>query len=185
MIGTPGSGVARTLTAALVRAQVVAGTCVGLASVPGWETIEFDLCIVDEASKANATELLIPMTRAERWVLVGDHNQLPPYLDEALLDRELMKQFELTEDELRETLFERLRRGLPEECRVMLSKQHRMVPAIGGLISECFYRGELESAPKERPRWLAMVLSKPVVWFSTSDLPGRAKKKRGKAERTR
>jgi hypothetical protein len=159
--------------AALVRAQVVAGTCVGLASVAGWDAIEFDLCIIDEASKANATELLIPMTRAERWVVVGDHRQLPPYVDAALLDRELLAQYELTEEDLRETLFERLRRDLPQECRVMLSTQHRMVPAIGDLISACFYDGTLTSAPNESPAWLTMVLPVPVVWSSTSDAGGR------------
>jgi serine/threonine protein kinase len=165
--------------AALVRAQVVAGTCVGLAAVPGWQDIEFDLCIIDEASKANATELLIPMTRAERWVVVGDHRQLPPFVDAALLDRELLAQFELTEADLRETLFERLRQGLPPECRVTLSKQHRMVPAIGDLISACFYADELESAPRTSPDWLSFVLPTPVVWCSTSALPGRHEERSG------
>jgi serine/threonine protein kinase/RecA/RadA recombinase len=166
-------------TAALVRAQVVAGTCVGLASVSGWENIEFDLCIVDEASKANATEALIPMSRADRWVLVGDHRQLPPHLDEALLDHELMARFELSEEDLRETLFERLRDGLPDRSRVTLSEQHRMDPAIGDLISHCFYDGELKSAPGDPPQWLSLVLPTPVRWLSTSGLRGRAEERVG------
>ena len=159
--------------AALVRAQVVAATCVGFGGVAGWDTIEFDLCIIDEASKANATEILIPLVRGRRWVLVGDHKQLPPYVDEALLDRDLLREFGLSEDEVRETLFERLRTELPEECRIFLSTQHRMVPAIGNLISACFYEGALESAPRDRPGWLRMALAEPVAWLSTSHLPGR------------
>jgi hypothetical protein len=166
--------------AALVRAKVVAGTCVGLASVPGWQDIEFDLCIVDEASKANATELLIPMTRAKRWVLVGDHRQLPPYLDQALLDKDLLTQFELSEEEIRETLFERLRRELPSGCKTLLSQQHRMVPAVGELVSSCFYAGELTSAPNEAPGWLRVVLPTPVTWLSTSDAAGRGEERAGK-----
>jgi serine/threonine protein kinase len=165
--------------AALVRAQVVAGTCVGLAGVPGWDAIEFDLCIIDEASKANATELLIPMTRSVRVIVVGDHRQLPPHLDEALLDADLQRQFALTEEELRETLFERLRTHLPEDCKVMLSEQHRMVPPIGGLISSCFYDGHLKSAPKAVPPWLAMAVPTPVTWYSTSHLKGRREQKLG------
>ena len=165
--------------AALVRAQVVAGTCVGLASVPGWEEIEFDLCIVDEASKANATEILIPMSRADRWVLVGDHRQLPPHIDEALLDNQLLSRFELTEDQLRETLFERLRRHLPEQSRAILSEQHRMAPALGNLISSCFYDNELQSASRETPDWLAMALKTPVLWLSTSDALKRAEERAG------
>ena len=47
--------------AALLRSQVVAATCVGLGGISGIEKIPFDLCIVDEASRATATELLIPM----------------------------------------------------------------------------------------------------------------------------
>lgn len=165
--------------AALVRAQVVAGTCVGLASVPGWDVVEFDLCIIDEASKANATELLIPMSRAERWVVVGDHRQLPPYVDAALLDREILMQFELTEEDLHDTLFERLRRTLPEECRWLLSEQHRMVPAIGELISTCFYESKLRSAPKEVPAWLKLVLPTAVLWSSTSAASGRREGRSG------
>lgn len=165
--------------ALLIRAQVVAATCVGFGGTAGWDTIEFDLCIVDEASKATATELIIPMARAQRWVLVGDHRQLPPYLDEALLDPGLLRDFGLSEDEIRETLFERLRAELPTSCRFLLSTQHRMVPAIGDLISSCFYEGALQSAPLDRPSWLAMVLAQPVVWLSTAHLPGRREERSG------
>jgi serine/threonine protein kinase len=165
--------------AALVRAQVVAGTCVGLASVPGWENIEFDLCVIDEASKANPTELLIPMSRASRWVLVGDHRQLPPHLDEALLDSELLAERELSREALAETLFERLERNLPEECKVLLSEQHRMSPAVGDLISECFYDGKLRSAPRDNPAWLSPVLPTPVVWLSTAQAAKRGEKRSG------
>jgi len=165
--------------AALVRSQIVAGTCVGLASVHGWEETEFDLCIVDEASKANATEILIPMSRGRRWILVGDHRQLPPHIDEAMLDNQLLSRFELTEDDLRETLFERLRRELPERSRVALTEQHRMTPAIGNLISACFYDGELTSAPSDLPRWLTMALPTPVLWMSTAKLSKRAEQKVG------
>ena len=165
--------------AALLRAQVVAGTCVGLAAVPGWDSIEFNLCIIDEASKANATELLIPMTRSDRVVVVGDHRQLPPHLEEALLDSELQSQFDVTEEELRETLFERLRQQLPEACKVLLSEQHRMVPAVGGLISDCFYEGQLKSAPKTTPPWLGVAIPEAVTWYSTSHLQRRQERRSG------
>lgn len=165
--------------AALIRAQVVAATCVGLGGTAGWDAIEFDLCIIDEASKATSTEILIPMTRAKRWVLVGDHKQLPPYVDEALLDQALLRDFDLSPDEVRETLFERLRADLAESCRVFLWTQHRMHPAIGDLISACFYDDELKSAPRDRPAWLRMALPEPVVWLSTSHLAGRREERSG------
>jgi hypothetical protein len=68
--------------AMLSAAQVIAGTCVGVAGVRGMEDVEYDLCIVDEASKATATEMLIPMTRSRRWIVVGDPRQLPPFFDD-------------------------------------------------------------------------------------------------------
>ena len=101
--------------ATLARSQVVAATCVGYASVPGSESIDFELCIIDEASKANATEMLVPMVRARRWVVVGDHRQLPPFLEDSLADAELLSDHNLRPADIRETLFDRLRRGLPKE----------------------------------------------------------------------
>ena len=54
--------------ALLSSAQVVAGTCVGLAGVLD-DQEPFDLAIVDEVSKATPTEALVPMARSRRWVL--------------------------------------------------------------------------------------------------------------------
>jgi hypothetical protein len=73
----------------LQQCHVVAGTCVGLAGVRGMRELQFDLCIIDEASKATATEALVPIVRAGRWVLVGDTRQLPPFQEEALQDPSL------------------------------------------------------------------------------------------------
>jgi hypothetical protein len=47
--------------ALLKRANVIAGTCIGIAGVKGMQDLHFDLCIVDEASKATATEVLVPL----------------------------------------------------------------------------------------------------------------------------
>ena len=83
--------------AALLRAQVVAATCLGLQSFKGADVVEFDLCIIDEASKATATESLVPMVQARRWVLVGDQRQLPPFVEEALLRPDILREHELSE----------------------------------------------------------------------------------------
>ncbi|MGR6998333.1 AAA domain-containing protein [Yinghuangia aomiensis] len=49
--------------------SVVAGTCMGFLANTHIQNMQFDLCIIDEASRATAPELLVPMTRAEgqRW----------------------------------------------------------------------------------------------------------------------
>lgn len=151
------------------RSDVVAGTCIGIAKYI--QDIEFDLCIIDEASKATATEVLVPMSRTRRWILVGDPKQLPPFQDEVSRNAEFLEKYDLTEDDIRETLFDRLLRTLPDSCCKMLKIQHRMVESIGNLISECFYQGELKSARKDIDANLAKILPQPVTWLTTSNLP--------------
>jgi hypothetical protein len=154
--------------AALSRAQVVAATCVGYDGIDGAAAIDFDLCVLDEASQATPPEALIPMTRASSWVLVGDNRQLPPFVDEALRDPETLAEHNLREDDVTETLFSRWEHELPPESRAELRRQHRMVPEISQLISECFYEGRLESAKGERRRDLVGAMPAPVIWYSTS-----------------
>lgn len=156
--------------ALIASAQVLAGTCIGVVGVRGISDIEFDLCIIDEASKATPTELLVPMSRSRRWVLVGDPKQLPPFQDEALKEEAFIRRYDLKPEDIQESLFERLFQQLPAECRTSLRVQHRMVPEIGKLVSKCFYDGELESAPRRRDEILRGILSTPVVWLTTSHL---------------
>jgi serine/threonine protein kinase len=154
---------------ALLRsAQVVAGTCIGIAAVKAVQDLDFDLCIVDEASKATPTEMLVPLSRSRRWIVVGDHKQLPPFLDEGLRDPQLLEKHGLNESLVRATFFDRLRESLPSECKAFLSMQYRMVPGIGDLISHCFYDDLLNSAPRAWNNTFQKILRKPVVWLSTS-----------------
>jgi serine/threonine protein kinase len=167
--------------ALLAASQVVAGTCVGMARTRGINDTPFDLCIVDEASKATATESLIPMVRATRWVLVGDERQLPPQIDDALRDKGVIEEFHLDLGESSQTIFSRLAAaaGLPEDHKVMLTTQYRMVPAIGSLISECFYKKALSSHPLDPPWDLSLLQRAPVTWFTTEALRDRHEQKRG------
>lgn len=150
------------------RSQVVAGTCIGISREI--HDAEFDLCIVDEASKATATEVLVPMSRSKKWLLVGDPKQLPPFQDEVSRNTEFLEQYDLTPEDVQETLFDRLLRILPDGCQKMLATQHRMVEAIGELISTCFYEGKLESSGPEIDKVLGKVLPRPVTWLTTSKL---------------
>tara|TARA_B100000678_G_scaffold275882_1_gene268185 strand:- start:221 stop:3652 length:3432 start_codon:yes stop_codon:yes gene_type:complete len=155
--------------AMLSSAQIIAGTCVGVAGVKGMEDVAYDLCVVDEASKATATEILIPMSRSRRWIVVGDPKQLPPFFDE--LGEDLLESFE--EREVRETMLDRLldvEAGLPKGCRAKLKNQYRMIEPIGNLVSECFYDGTLNSPIKSHGLKLELALPKPVTWYSTHEL---------------
>jgi serine/threonine protein kinase len=151
--------------AMLASAQVVAGTCIGMASVRGMNEVVYDLCIVDEASKATATEILVPMARSRKWILVGDPAQLPPFFENGAVTQ--LDDFD--EAEVRQTLLDRFLSGLPRHSVAILTNQHRMVRPIGDLISEVFYDGKLNS-PKTKPDvTFPGALPKPVTWLSTSE----------------
>ncbi|MFC5497657.1 AAA domain-containing protein [Caenimonas terrae] len=150
-------------------ASVVAGTCVGLASNDAFSTARFDLCIIDEASKASATEALVPLVRSARALIVGDPKQLPPFWDGVETEG-------YSESEVKETLLDYLLPRLPASCVKELTHQHRMCKSIGELISVSFYgRSLINDRPdSERPEWIKKRFPKPVVWLDTTgarDLP--------------
>lgn len=161
------------LDAIVDNAQIIGGTCIGIARHRAIGNSRFDLCVVDEASKATATETLVPLVRAESWILVGDQRQLPPFQEEALSDVEFQSEFELDKSELGRTLFDRMISHLPAHSHAMLSTQRRMTQAVGELVSSCFYEGKLVSKGPEPLPAILGVLTKPVTWLSTSRLSGR------------
>ena len=63
------------------HANVTLATCIGVGNwgFRGYTDGGFDWVIVEEAAKAHLPELLVPMTYGDRWLLVGDHEQLPPF----------------------------------------------------------------------------------------------------------
>lgn len=137
------------------RTQVIAGTCIGFLSDQYARDMEFDLCIIDEASKATATEILVPMSRSKKTILVGDTNQLPPTEEQLTRNSDLMAKYELTAEDVEVTLFETLAAELPQTSQRMLTRQYRMLPVIGEMISKVFYKGRVESEPKTVPDWVA------------------------------
>lgn len=130
------------------HANVIGTTCVASARRDFMEDYpEFDVVIIDEVSKATPPELLLPMLKGKKIVLVGDHHQLPP-----LVGRETMEEFieeikdEAEKDELRgmlkESLFERLFRTLPKQNKTMLGIQYRMHEEIMETIAPFYVDGE-------------------------------------------
>ncbi|MBC8492592.1 MAG: protein kinase [Chloroflexi bacterium] len=153
--------------------SIVAGTCVGIAgkrSLPE----RFDWVIVDEAGRATPSEILIPLVRAQRSILVGDHKQLPPVI-EYEVQKQASEHADIDPIWLERSLFEHLFRLLEPELSSVLRVQYRMHPHIAQLISNVFYQEEeLETgvAPEERLHgWEDWATA--VVWYSTSQLDGR------------
>jgi hypothetical protein len=117
------------------------------------DDVEFENVIVDEAARANPLDLLIPLSRAaRRIILVGDHRQLP-HLLEPDVERELEQSVrEETRDHIRKSLFERLflhvktleaQDGIKRW--VTLDTQYRMHPVLGTFVSEAFYKAHSEA----------------------------------------
>lgn len=166
--------------AVLNDAKIIAATCVGIAGVKGIEAVEYDLCIVDEASKATATEILIPMSRSKRWIIVGDAKQLPPFFEE--FGESLLAEYD-ERNEIRPTILDRMidrRAGLPIECRAEMKVQHRMIKPIGDLVSACFYDRTLESPIESHGLKLQPEVPAAVTWFTTSREPRREEHPTGK-----
>jgi serine/threonine protein kinase len=154
--------------AVLNDANIIAATCVGIATVRGIEDVEYDLCIVDEASKATATEILIPLSRSRRWIIVGDPKPLPPFFEE--FGEELLAEYD-EKSEVRPTILDRMvdpSIGLPKECRTQLRVQYRMIAPIGNLVSDCFYDRMLQSPITSHGINLQPDIPAPVTWYTTS-----------------
>lgn len=165
--------------AVIAASQVVAGTCLGVMSIPGRNDITYDLCIVDEASIATPTEVLVPMARARRTVVVGDSKQLSPFQDPELKALGLLEKWGLKPEDQKATLFNHLSAHLPAALKKTLTTQHRMLPAIGDLISECFYGKELRSIERAPAAHLTGVMPKAVTWYSTARKPNRGSRSQG------
>jgi hypothetical protein len=150
--------------ALLFRAQLVASTCVALTGAPGADRVEFDLCIVDEASKATPTEMMVPLASSLRWVLVGDEKQLPPFVEAELRHPDILERFDLDRSDVEERLFAELVGALPEASISSLTMQHRMHPTIGGLVSDVFYAGRLQSSPREQSPVMSKFFGASAVW---------------------
>lgn len=190
-------------------------------------TQSFDWAIIEEAGKAHGFDLALPLQAGHRWLLIGDHKQLPPYrfgdyregidaLDAAvtaledlpdraggLLDVDWIQSWKEREMALQDEFKEYSRRWLNSFERIFdycsvatgserhtidradgsaagkLSRQHRMHPSIGDLISAVYYDGVLvnrtldgEGRPLSRVRHPfsepSDIGSKAIVWL---DLP--------------
>lgn len=169
---TQGDGL---LQESIADSTLVGATCLGIASLGSNVEINFDWVIVDEAGKATPPEILVPICLGRKIVLVGDHKQLPPVVDEALLKLQDKERMNINKEDLELSLFEYLEKNLNADCKNILDEQYRMNPIIGDLISKLFYESKLVSktSKKEKTIPLKMYESKPLVWLSTASRPDR------------
>ena len=167
----------------IAHANVIGTTCVASARRDFMEEYPtFDVVIIDEVSKATPPELLLPMLKGKKIILVGDHHQLPPLMGQETLEEfleESANQEEKRELEqlLKESLFERLFRTLPKQNKTMLAIQYRMHEKIMQTITPFYEEGDyaltcgLENSDEVRDHLLETDLferHKHLYWY---DIP--------------
>ncbi|KAI0461345.1 hypothetical protein LJB42_001013 [Komagataella kurtzmanii] len=114
------------------QAPVVAATCMGVGDlVFNYRT--FDYCIVDEASQVSMPFCLGPLRFCDKFILVGDHFQLPP----------LVKNPEARNQGLDRSLFKILSEKHPQSV-VSLSYQYRMCADVMLLSNKLIYENRLK-----------------------------------------
>ena len=148
---------AKNMSGSMIETQiyqskdVILGTCVGVGMnyILRNNTVRFDTVIIDEAAKANLAETLVPMKMGDRYILVGDDNQLPPYVDQESI-KDMMKNEKYNPERSKDvsqmikaqnkSLFEYFHYHrnpiFPEDCLITLNYQYRMNPEIGDFISD-------------------------------------------------
>ncbi|GAA5950222.1 hypothetical protein JCM21900_003514 [Sporobolomyces salmonicolor] len=168
----------------LVMPQIVATTCLGI-NEPIFTKRHFDVCVVDEASQVTLPTCLGPLRFADKFILVGDHHQLPP----------LVRNYAARTGGLDVSLFKRLSDAHPSAV-VNLTHQYRMNEDIMLLSNKLVYSEQLkvgdELVAKRELRlpgsegmegmeqWLKEVLnpSRKVIFVDTDQLPA-VERKRG------
>ena len=138
------------------EARVIACTLVGSAHRL-LEGMKFGTLFIDEAAQALEAACWIPMRRASRVILAGDHCQLPP----------TVKSIAALRAGLGKTLMERIAENKPEVV-TLLKIQYRMNDEIMRFSSDWFYGGKVESAPQIKYRSV-LDYDHPITWIDTSN----------------
>lgn len=117
----------------LGRAQVITATLVG-SNHYTVKNLQYHTVIIDEAGQALEPACWIPILKAKKVVLAGDHCQLPPTI----------KSQEAAAKGLATTLLEKCVQHHPEAV-ALLEEQYRMHEVIMGYSSDVFYENKLRA----------------------------------------
>ncbi|PSS73134.1 AAA domain-containing protein [Shewanella algae] len=162
--------------------QLACGTLVGVGRRSlELDQTQFDWVIVDEAGRAQASELMVALQSAKRVLLVGDHKQLPPFYQNGHI-KHASKQLEVSQEAFLESDFERAFKACGG---VTLDTQYRMIEPIGDLVSACFYAdeiGKLYTGRGPAKAWydeLPFPWNRGVSWIDTTSDEGETEAKPG------
>ena len=139
------------------EARVIASTLVGSANRL-LDGMKFGTLFIDEAAQALEAACWIPIRRASRVILAGDHCQLPPTI----------KSIAAMKGGLDKTLMQRIVDNKPEAV-TLLTMQYRMNEDIMRFSSDWFYHGRVEAAPIVKYRGI-LDLDKAIEWIDIGQI---------------
>mgnify|MGYP000980420925 CR=1 FL=1 len=159
----------------LGNVQIIGATCIGVNTNRLFKDMEYDVAIIDEAGQIQLHDIIVPMSKARKTILIGDHKQLPPVADDDFIKeaREKFDDIEVNLDEVyKVSLFEKLFHIVGEENKVMLDTQFRMHEDIARPISELFYEGKYKTGCKTEHRLINFGgIKNPIYFIDTCDMP--------------
>ena len=120
--------------------------------------LHFHTLFIDEAAQALEAACWIAIRRADRIVLAGDHQQLPPTVKCPAAAR----------GGLSRTMMEQIVSHCPETV-TLLDVQYRMNETLMTFPSRWFYGGRVKSAPEVRHRGI-LDFDVPATWIDTDYL---------------
>ena len=138
------------------QARVVSCTLIGSA-YRLMERRRFSTLFIDEAAQALEPACWAAILKADRVIMSGDHQQLPP----------TVKSLEAVKGGLADTLMQKLVELHPR-CVTLLTTQYRMNEDIMSFSSRWFYHGRLQAAPEAAHRQVSP-LDTPLTWIDTSE----------------
>ncbi len=137
------------------RADIITTTLVG-ANHYTVRNLKYGTVVIDEAAQAIEPACWIPILKAQKLIMAGDHYQLPPTIKSTEADR----------GGLGKTLMEKCV-ALHPEAIVLLEEQYRMHETIAGFSSKEFYEGRLHAHPSVRQH-LLFTGDQPLVFIDTA-----------------
>ncbi|HWJ90444.1 MAG TPA: AAA domain-containing protein, partial [Flavisolibacter sp.] len=139
----------------LSKAQVITATLVG-ANHYTVKHLKYHTVFIDEAGQALEPACWIPILKAQKIVMAGDHHQLPPTIKSVVAARA----------GLSATLMEKMAKANPEAV-VLLEEQYRMHETIMGYSSAMFYGNRLQAHPSIAQR-LIFPGDQPLLFIDTA-----------------
>lgn len=169
--------------------SVIGSTCAQAersGDIADLQNDKFDYVIIDEAARANPLDIMIPMMMGTKVILIGDHKQLPHYIESNYVNKfksEKSRYSKFDENLLTKSLFQIIFENLDKAYKegrikfkrtIQIDEQHRMNPAIGTFISEEFYGGSIKNGERtvNNLNDYNMFNKKNVVWLNVKMFEG-------------